>query len=78
MFRRAARTIARALPRLAASAGALVAFAAPAWACPYCAVSQSNDTLIYILAFILVPYVIVSGVLFWMRRILRSEQEDAS
>jgi len=78
MLRRAARTIARALPRLAASAGALVAFAAPAWACPYCAVGQDTDTLIYILAFILIPYVIVSGVLFWMRRLFRSEQEDAS
>jgi hypothetical protein len=78
MLRPAARFVARALPRVALSLGALAGLAAPAWACPYCAVSQGNDTLIYILAFILTPYLIVSGVLFWMRRLLRSEQQDAS
>lgn len=39
---------------------------------------QDTNTLAYILAFILLPYLIVSGVIFWMRRLLRSEHEDAS
>lgn len=78
MLRRATRSIARLLPRLAASLGALAGLAAPAWACPYCSVGQDTNTLAYILAFVLIPYVLVSGVLLWMRRILRSEREDAS
>jgi hypothetical protein len=31
--------------------------------------------LLYIAAFITVPYVIVTCVLFWIRRILRAEQD---
>jgi hypothetical protein len=53
---------------------ALGALAAPAAACPYCTLSQSADTLAYIAAFLVVPYVVVSGTLFALRRILRSEQ----
>jgi len=55
---------------------ALLALAAPAAACPYCALSQSADTLAYIGGFLITPYLVVMGTLACMRRILRSEQED--
>jgi hypothetical protein len=68
---RASRT-----PAIAAAAlGALPGLSAPAAACPYCSLSQGADTLLYIAAFITVPYVIVTCVLFWIRRILRAEQD---
>ena len=53
---------------------ALGALAAPAWACPSCSLSQGLDTLGFILAFLVVPYVIVSGTWMWIRRILKSER----
>ena len=65
----------RAAPRAAAVLGALVGLSASAAACPFCALSQSADTLIYVGALMLVPYVVVSGVVLWMRRILASERE---
>jgi hypothetical protein len=71
----AGRLAGRLLPRGAAASGALLGLAASASACPYCSLSQSADTLLYIAGFILVPYVIVSGVLIWIRRILRAEQD---
>ncbi len=52
---------------------ALPALAAPAWACPTCSLSQGVDTLVFILAFMLVPYVIVAGTWDWIRRLLRQE-----
>ena len=55
---------------------ALAALAAPAAACPYCSLSQSADTLVYIGAFLIVPYVVVGGTLVAIRRILGSEQES--
>jgi len=55
-------------------ASALGALAAPAWACPSCSLSQSLDTLIFILAFLVVPYVIVGGTWMWIKRILKAEQ----
>ena len=55
---------------------ALLALAAPAAACPYCALSQSADTLAYIGGFLITPYIVVTATLACMRRILRSEQED--
>ena len=64
-----------AAPRIAAALGALAGLAAPAAACPFCALSQSSDTLIYIAAFVLLPYVIVSGALAWIRHLLASERE---
>jgi sorbitol-specific phosphotransferase system component IIC len=65
-FRRAVTTV-----------GALFAMAAPAAACPYCAVSQGADTLLYIAGFLAIPYAVVSVVWFFMRRILASEQIGA-
>ena len=70
----AARALARA-PRAAAGLGALAGLSAAASACPYCALSQSADTLVYVAALMLVPYLVVSGVVFWMRRLLASEKE---
>ena len=70
-----ARGSARAAARVAAGLGAIAGLAAPALACPYCSLSQSRDTLLYIAAFILVPYVIVSGALAWIRHLLASEHE---
>jgi len=55
---------------------ALAALAAPAAACPYCALSQSADTLAYIGGFLITPYIVVTATIACMRRILRSEQED--
>ena len=52
---------------------ALLALAWPAWACPSCSLSQGVDTLVFILAFMVVPYVIVGGTWAWIRRILRRE-----
>ena len=65
----------RAAPRVAAALGALAGLAAPAAACPYCALSQGADTLVYITAFVLLPYIVVTGVVAWMRHILASEHE---
>jgi hypothetical protein len=65
----------RRLPRLVAGGSAVLALAGRASACPYCSLSQSADTLLYIAGFLLVPYLVVSAVLFWIRRILRAEQD---
>ena len=64
------------LRRAARAALALAALAAPAAACPYCAISQSADTLVYIAAFLVIPYVLVSGTWLWMRRILAVERAE--
>jgi hypothetical protein len=56
---------------------ALAALAAPAAACPYCVVSQANDTLLYIAAFLVAPYLVVSATLLVIRRLLRAERESA-
>jgi len=60
---------------VAAALGALAALSAPAAACPYCSLSQGADTLLYIAAFILVPYVVATCVVLWIRRILRAEHD---
>ena len=54
---------------------ALLALQPSADACPYCALSQGTDTLIFILCFLLIPYAVVSGVYFWMKRVLATEQD---
>jgi hypothetical protein len=56
----------------------LALLAAPAAACPYCSLSQDVDTLAYIAAFLVVPYVIVTGTLFAVRRILRAERRESA
>ena len=71
----------QAPPRLAtfvATLGAVAAFAPGAAACPYCSLSQGLDTLAYIMGFLIIPYVIVSGTWLWMRRVLASEHEAAN
>jgi hypothetical protein len=57
------------------TAGAIVALSSVAAACPYCAVSQSTETLLFITAFLVIPYVVVTAVMFWMKRVLASEHE---
>jgi hypothetical protein len=69
------KAAARTAQRAAATLGAVLGLSSAAWACPYCALSQSADTLIYVGALTLVPYLVVSGVVFWMRRLLASERE---
>ncbi len=64
-----------ALPRAAALAGALAGLAPVAAACPSCGLSLDGRTLVYIAAFLVVPYLIVSGVVVWVRRLLRAEAE---
>ena len=59
----------------AATLGAIAGLSSPAWACPFCSLTQSADTLIYVAALMLVPYLIVSGVVLWVRRVLASEKE---
>ena len=54
---------------------ALAALAAPAAACPYCSVSQANDTLLFIAGFLVAPYLVVSGTCLVIRHILRGEQD---
>lgn len=59
-------------------AAALIAVAAlspAAAACPYCSLSQGADTLVYILAFLIIPYVIVGGTWVWMKRLIATENE---
>jgi hypothetical protein len=66
------------LTRLAAPAAALALLAAPASACPYCSLSQGTDTLVYVLAFLTIPYVIVYGTWRWMKHVLHQEAVDAA
>ena len=47
--------------------------AAPAAACPTCSVGQGLDTLLIILSFMVIPYVVVGSIWLWMRRLLASE-----
>ncbi len=72
---RAASAAPRAAALFAALLGALVGLSANAAACPFCALSQSADTLVYVGMLMLVPYLVVTGVVFWMRRVLASERE---
>ncbi len=60
--------------RLSAAAGAVAALAVPASACPSCSVGQGLETLVYVLGFLLIPYGVVTGVLFWMRRLHAEER----
>ena len=60
--------------RLALIVGAIAATASSASACPTCSVGQGLETLALVVGFLLVPYIVVSGVLFWMRRLLNQER----
>lgn len=55
---------------------ALCGLAPAAAACPTCGVAGSGvETLAAIMGFLLIPYVIVSGVWFWMKRVIATESE---
>ncbi len=54
---------------------AVAALSPAAAACPYCSLSQGADTLAYILAFLVIPYIIVGGTWVWMKRLFAAESE---
>ncbi len=62
------------IPRIAATIGAVAALAASASACPSCSTGQGMETLLYVLGFLTIPYMVVSGVLFSMRRLFNQER----
>lgn len=62
------------IARLALMLGAVVAMASSASACPSCSTGQGLETLIYVLCFLTIPYVVVSGVMFWMRKLFNQER----
>jgi len=57
--------------RIAALVVLMVALAPTASACPTCPVGGGIETLAYVVGFLGFPYVIVMGVLFWVRKVLR-------
>jgi hypothetical protein len=60
--------------RLTVMFSAVAALAIPASACPSCSTGQGLETLLYVLGFLAIPYLVVSGVLFWMRRLMNQER----
>ncbi|MFT7669510.1 MAG: hypothetical protein ACI8X5_002213 [Planctomycetota bacterium] len=60
--------------RLFLAAGAVAALAGSASACPTCSVGAGWETLAYVLAFLAVPYLVVTGVLFWIRKLTSFER----
>ena len=50
--------------------------AASASACPSCSLAQAGDTLLYIIAFMLTPYVLVSGSVVWIKSLLDDENDE--
>ena len=58
----------------AAALGMVAALAPAASACPSCSVGQGLETLAYILAFMAIPYLVVSGVLYWVRKVISQER----
>jgi hypothetical protein len=65
-------------PPAAAVAAVLAGLAPAAAACPSCALSQGADTLLYIAAFLVLPYAVVTGVWVWLKRLLASENEGSA
>ena len=59
------------LVRVAALVLVLVTLAPTASACPTCPVGGGIETLAYVVGFLGFPYVIVMGVLYWVRKVLR-------
>lgn len=54
----------------------VMALAPAAAACPTCGVAgQAGDTLLWVCGFLIIPYVVVTGVWLWMKRIIASEGE---
>lgn len=66
----------QSLRRLAFSVSFVGLLAPVASACPTCSVGQAIETLVFILAFMAIPYVIATGVWIWMRRLFASEHGD--
>ncbi|HIG12444.1 MAG: hypothetical protein ABGY71_00280 [bacterium] len=58
------------------TAPALCALAPAALACPSCSVGQGMETLLFVMGFLGVPYLVVTGVLFWMRQLTAGERID--
>ena len=59
------------LVRAAALLLVLVALAPTASACPTCPVGGGIETVAYVVGFLSFPYLIVMGVLYWVRKVLR-------
>jgi len=59
------------LSKVIAMCVVLVALAPTASACPTCPVGGGIETLAYVVGFLGFPYVIVMGVLYWVRKVLR-------
>lgn len=59
--------------RLALAVAALCALSLPTAACPSCSVGQAVETLAMVMAFMTIPYLVVSGVWLWVRSILSRE-----
>ncbi|MFT4538770.1 MAG: hypothetical protein ACI835_001207 [Planctomycetota bacterium] len=55
--------------------GASLALTSSASACPACSLGQGMETLVYIMGFMTIPYVIVTGVLYWMRKLTLLERD---
>jgi hypothetical protein len=64
----------RAVRIAAAALGAIAGLTPLASACPSCSVGQGLETLAYILAFMAIPYLVVSGVLYWVRKVISEER----
>ncbi len=54
----------------------LLAATASASACPSCSLAQAGDTLLYIIAFMLMPYALVSGSVVWIKSLLAEENDE--
>ncbi|MFT7463333.1 MAG: hypothetical protein ACI9EF_001677 [Pseudohongiellaceae bacterium] len=75
MLRERAKAISTQVRRCSAALVAVALLSPAAAACPYCSLSQGADTLVYILAFLVIPYVIVGGTWLWVKRLMASEVE---
>ena len=58
------------------TAVALALVTSMASACPSCSLAQAGDTLLYIIAFMATPYLLVSGSVVWIKSLLDEEEED--
>ena len=56
----------------------LGALSPDAAACPTCGVAgQGSETLLWVLGFLAIPYVVVSGVWMWMKHVMASEGDGS-
>ena len=66
----------RALNTALLALAALLALSPAGSACPYCSLSQGTDTLIFILFFLIIPYLVVTGIWIWMKRLFAAERAE--